>query len=145
MSIQVKPIHRRFLYNGITLPDVPGLEPKAVRDLYGAQYPELFSAEIEAGPIRDGVQEFLFRKAVGTKGAARRSRRMARFVADVEAQAQGQWPQGQGHLAEASQQSATERASRAWGEFAARLLVNRTDQAVEPRIAPPSDSLAPLP
>lgn len=53
----------------VNLPDVPGLEPKALRDLYGAQYPELLSAEIDVGPLADGKQEFVFRKAVGTKGA----------------------------------------------------------------------------
>lgn len=51
------------------MPDAPGLEPKALRDLFGAQYPELLIAEIDVGPVADGKQEFVFRKAVGTKGA----------------------------------------------------------------------------
>ena len=66
MSIAIQEIKRVFRYNGITLPDVPGLDPREVRDLYGAQYPELISAEVESGEVRDGTQEFTFRKAVGT-------------------------------------------------------------------------------
>ena len=48
MSIAIQEIRRVFRYNGISLPDVPGLEPREVRDLYSAQYPELVSAEVEA-------------------------------------------------------------------------------------------------
>lgn len=73
MSIAVLEIRRTFRYNGILLPDVPGLEPREVRDLYSAQYPELVSAEVEPGEVRDGVQEFNFRKAVGTKGAGKKA------------------------------------------------------------------------
>jgi PRTRC genetic system protein C len=68
MAIEVKPITRTFLYNGVTLPDVPGMEPKEVRDLYSAQYPELVSADVEVGEVRNGVQEITFKRAVGTKG-----------------------------------------------------------------------------
>lgn len=147
MSIEVKPIERRFLYNGITLPDVVGLEPKAVRELYSAQYPELLSAEIEAAPIENGVQEFTFRKAVGTKGARRRSGRLARFVAAVQAQAQGSLPPAETLLAEALRRPATERASRALDAFAAqsRVMAVNTNATAPQRIVPPSESLAPLP
>jgi PRTRC genetic system protein C len=145
MSIEVKPIERRFFYNGITLPDVPGLEPKAVRELYSAQYPELLSAEIEAGPIQDGALEFTFRKAVGTKGAARHSRRLARFVADVRAQAEGTLPPAETRLAEALRRPATERTSRAWHAFATQSLVTAATATAPQRIVPPSDALAPLP
>ena len=68
MTIEVAEVKRRYRYNGISLPDVPGMSAKEVRDLYSAQYPELVSAEIEAGEIRDGVQEITFKRAVGTKG-----------------------------------------------------------------------------
>ena len=68
MAIEVKEITRRFRYNGITLPDVPGMSPQEIRDLYSAQYPELVSAEIELGEIVGGVQEITLRRAVGTKG-----------------------------------------------------------------------------
>lgn len=68
MAIEVQLIMRIFRYNGISLPDVPGMTPKEVRDLYSAQYPELVSAEIEAGEISNGNQEYTFRRAVGTKG-----------------------------------------------------------------------------
>ena len=68
MAIEVKEIVRRYRYNGVTLPDVTGLSPKEIRDLYSAQYPELVSAEIDTGEIVDGVQEITFKRAVGTKG-----------------------------------------------------------------------------
>ncbi len=68
MTIEVSEIQRSYRYNGINLPDVPGLSPREVRDLYSAQYPELVSAEIDAGEIRNGVQEITFKRAVGTKG-----------------------------------------------------------------------------
>ena len=68
MAIDIQEIKRSYRYNGITLPDVPGLSPREVRDLYSAQYPELVSAEIDAGEIANGRQEITFRRAVGTKG-----------------------------------------------------------------------------
>lgn len=144
MSIEVKPIQRRFLYNGITLPDVPGLEPKAVRELYSAQYPELLSAEIEAGPIQDGVQEFTLRKAVGTKGAGKAGR-LARFAAQVRAQADGHLPAGDVRLAQALRRPATERTSRACEALVSQSLVTNAASAAPHRIVPPSDFLAPLP
>ena len=68
MAIEVKEIVRRYRYNGVTLPGVAGMSPKEIRDLYGAQYPELISAEIETSEVVDGVQEITFKRAVGTKG-----------------------------------------------------------------------------
>ena len=68
MSIEVCEVKRSYRYNGINLPDVPGLSPREVRDLYSAQYPELVSAEIDAGEIHNGIQEITFKRAVGTKG-----------------------------------------------------------------------------
>lgn len=68
MAIEAQTITRRFSYNGVTLPDIPGHDPKAVRDVYSAQYPELLSAEIQIGEIANGVQEITFKRAVGTKG-----------------------------------------------------------------------------
>ncbi len=68
MTIEVSEIKRCYRYNGINLPDVPGMSPREVRDLYSAQYPELVSADIDMGEIRNGVQEITFRRAVGTKG-----------------------------------------------------------------------------
>ena len=68
MTIEVKEVTRRYRYNGVTLPDIAGMSPKEIRDLYSAQYPELVSADIEAGEIVDGIQEITFKRAVGTKG-----------------------------------------------------------------------------
>lgn len=68
MTIAINEIRRVFRYNGVALPDVPGMTPREVRDLYSTQYPELISAEVEAGEVVGGVQEYTFRKAVGTKG-----------------------------------------------------------------------------
>ena len=36
MSIAINEIRRVFRYNGVALPDVPGMEAKEVRDLYSA-------------------------------------------------------------------------------------------------------------
>lgn len=68
MAIDISEIQRSYRYNGIQLPDVPGLDARAIRDLYSAQYPELVSAEIEMGEICNGIQEITFKRAVGTKG-----------------------------------------------------------------------------
>jgi PRTRC genetic system protein C len=68
MPIEVKPIQRRFSYNGVQLPDVPGLDAKGVRDMHAEDIPELISAEVVYGDISHGVQEITFRRAVETKG-----------------------------------------------------------------------------
>jgi PRTRC genetic system protein C len=68
VAIEVSEVKRIYRYNGINLPDVPGMAPREVRDLYSAQYPELVSAEIETGEIQNGIQEITFKRAVGTKG-----------------------------------------------------------------------------
>lgn len=71
MGIDIQVVQRVFCYSGMQLPD-PGtqLTPRAVRDLYSAQYPELTTAEVEVGDVVDGRQEITFRRMVGTKGAA---------------------------------------------------------------------------
>lgn len=68
MTIAVAALARVFKYNGVKLPDVPGMSPEEVKALYAGQYPELTSAEVEVGEIVRGVQEINFRRAVGTKG-----------------------------------------------------------------------------
>lgn len=68
MAIDIKETEKRYRYNGVSLPNVPGMSPKEMRDLYSAQYPELVSAEIEMGEVVNGVQEITFKRAVGTKG-----------------------------------------------------------------------------
>ena len=60
---------RRFTYNGTTLADPgPGLSPEKVREFYTSQYPELATAAISAPTTRDGVTEYAFTRAIGTKG-----------------------------------------------------------------------------
>ena len=145
MSIAIQEIRRVFRYNGISLPDVPGLEPREVRDLYSAQYPELVSAEVEAGEVRDGTQEFTFRKAVGTKGASLRegSRRAAvRRRADAEAQGLGGVATV---LGGALAHRRTAACARVLSEVVqANLHVDRDDRDTA-RVAMPSGLLAPLP
>ena len=149
MSIDIQEIKRVFRYNGITLPDVPGLDPREVRDLYGAQYPELISAEIEAGEVRDGTQEFTFRKAVGTKGSTKRTSRSegARIAtlrrrAAVEAQGRGGTDPA---LARALENRRARGCASALSDFVQYNL--RTDhvERAEVRVTMPSDQLAPLP
>ena len=67
---KVEKLQREFSYNGLTLPD-PGaqLSPEEVRNIYSAAYPEITSAGIE-GPERKGDKlVYVFKRAVGTKGA----------------------------------------------------------------------------
>jgi PRTRC genetic system protein C len=145
MTISIQEIKRVFRYNGITLPDVPGLDPREVRDLYSAQYPELISAEIESGEVREGTQEFSFRKAVGTKGASRREGvRITALRRRAEAEAQGLGGTDPKLLRSLQNRRAGD-CARALADFARHNL--RTDQVErgEVRVIIPSDQLAPLP
>lgn len=146
MSIEVHEIQRRFRYNGILLPDVPGLEPREVRDLYSAQYPELVSAEVEPGEVRDGVQEFSFRKAVGTKGATRRAhKRLAALSTQVDAQVSGKVGGAEGKLISAMGRKAVMRCAQAWNALSHRTHAGRPQDRDTSRIVLPSEALAPLP
>lgn len=68
--LQVATLTREFTYNGLTLPDPgPNMTPEMVRDMFSAAYPEITSAAIE-GPERKGDKLcYVFKRAVGTKGA----------------------------------------------------------------------------
>lgn len=68
MSIVVAALSRCFKYNGLVLPDIPGLTIEQVKEVYAAQYPELLTAEAQVGEVVRGVQEVAFKRAVGTKG-----------------------------------------------------------------------------
>jgi len=68
MNIIIQEVTRRFLYNGVTLPDIQGLDVRAVRDTYSLQFPELLTADIVEGDVVNGQQEITFKRAVGTKG-----------------------------------------------------------------------------
>lgn len=154
MSIAVLEIRRTFRYNGILLPDVPGLEPREVRDLYSAQYPELVSAEIEPGEVRDGVQEFNFRKAVGTKGAGIASaeaeieggeagQRLAALLATIQADEVGA-SGAQSRLSAALSRRTVQARSAAMSRFAHAALAQPRHEARPHRSAVPSDMLAPV-
>lgn len=154
MSIAVLEIRRAFRYNGILLPDVPGLEPREVRDLYSAQYPELVSAEVEPGEVRDGVQEFNFRKAVGTKGAGRKSAgaqaeggeagpRLAGLLAKIQASEAGAAGE-QSTLATALSRRTVLHRSAAMSRFAHAALAQPRHDARPHRSAATSDMLAPV-
>ena len=144
MSIAINEIRRVFRYNGVALPDVPGMEPKEVRDLYSAQYPELISAEIEAGEVRDAVQEYTFRKAVGTKGqTGREGERLAALKATVAVESEGR-TDSTGKLVRALSRRGTQERGSAWGAFVLRIRRDGNERHTA-RILPPSDMLAPLP
>jgi PRTRC genetic system protein C len=145
MSITIQEIKRVFRYNGITLPDVPGLDPREVRDLYSAQYPELISAEVEAGEVRDGRQEFTFRKAVGTKGAGRREgSRSAAVRRRAAAEAQGLGGTGPA-LARVLENRRANACARALSDFVHQNLHAERQERAESRVPLPSGVLAPLP
>ena len=144
MSIAINEIRRVFRYNGVALPDVPGMEAKEVRDLYSAQYPELISAEIEAGEVRDGVQEYTFRKAVGTKGqTAADGERLAALKAAVAEESEGRMDRT-GKLVRALTRRGTQERGSSWGAFVLRTRRDGNEPHTT-RILPPSDMLAPLP
>lgn len=144
MTIAISEIRRVFRYNGVQLPDVPGMGPREVRDLYSAQYPELISAEVEAGEVRDGVQEYIFRKAVGTKGqTGGAGERLAALKAAVTVEAEGRTDSA-GKLVRALTRHGTQECGGAWGAF---VLCTRRDanERQTARILPTSDMLVPLP
>ena len=154
MSIAVLEIRRSFRYNGIMLPDVPGFEPREVRDLYSAQYPELVSAEVEPGEVRDGVQEFNFRKAVGTKGAGPKSTgaeaeggeaspRLAALLATIQADEAGAGG-AQSKLSAALSRRTVLARSAAMSRFADAALAQSRHEARPHRSAATSDMLAPV-
>lgn len=143
MSIDVRPIQRVFRYNGFTLPDVPGLAPREVRDLYSAQYPELVSAEVEAGEVHHGEQEFVFRKTVGVKGATpRRGERLAALRQQALDAAQGRTGSDARIVAALSRRRA-QVCHQAWSQFAE--TGGRRGETRACPVVVPSDVLAPLP
>jgi len=144
MTIAVNEIRRVFRYNGVALPDVPGMEPREVRDLYSAQYPELISAEVEAGEVVNGVQEYIFRKAVGTKGrTGGEGERLAALKAAVAVEIEGR-TDAAGKLAQALTRRGAQERGGAWGAFVLRARRDASECHTT-RILPPSDMLAPLP
>jgi PRTRC genetic system protein C len=143
MTIEVNEIKRVFRYNGIALPDIPGMTPQAVRDFYSAQYPELVSAEVEPGELRDGQREFTFRKAVGTKGGGDAAAQIAALKTVVAGEAQGRIKDDAGQLAQALRQRGMEKRAQAWGAFADCGTPDlRTRRAPRPPMA--SGLLAPV-
>lgn len=143
MSIEISPIKRVFRYNGIVLPDVPGLEPREVRDLYSAQYPELVSAEVEAGEVRNGEQEFTFRKAVGVKGATRRQdQRLIALRRRAQDEIEGRCRSDR-RFDEALTRTTVLACARVWAVFAESAT--RQPDARVGAVTPTSDMLAPLP
>ncbi|MDF3831432.1 PRTRC system protein C [Cupriavidus basilensis] len=146
MSIAITEIRRTFRYNGIQLPDVPGLGPREVRDLYSAQYPELISAEIEAGEVRDGEQEFTFLKAVGVKGGGspRKGERLAALSARMQAECEGVCGTDP-KLTRQLERPSVKACSEAWSAFAQRSLHYHQQQRADVRVCATSDMLVPLP
>ncbi|MDR1423760.1 MAG: PRTRC system protein C [Azoarcus sp.] len=139
MSIEVREIKRVFRYNGIELPDIPGLTPQAVRDVYSAQYPELVSAEVDAGEVAGGVQAYTFRKAVGTKGGAPDDdARLAALKAAVAEEAKGLQKDVDAGLAQAMARRGMVARAQAWDATALG------DAHPAPRLRPASEMLAPM-
>lgn len=144
MTIAINEIQRVFRYNGVALPDVPGLTPRDVRDLYSAQYPELVSAEIEAGEVANGVQEYTFRRAVGAKGqTSGEGERLAALKAAVELESTGTTAIT-GGLAQVLTKRGTQENGSAWGRFVQCCMRDGGERRAS-RVLPTSDMLAPLP
>lgn len=143
MSIAISPIVRTFNYQGIMLPDVPGLAPREVRDLYSAQYPELISAEIDGGEIVNGRQDYTFRKAVGVKGATQNhAGRLAALRQRVNDEVEGRVGSDP-RFDQALTRRATQVCSQAWNGFAEIGSTERGSASAT--VTATSDMLAPLP
>ena len=138
MDITLQPITRLFRYNGISLPDIPGLSLTEVRDVYSAQFAELTSAEVVGGEVVDGVQEYEFRRQVGTKGSrpSAFSRAIDRAMAVDPADLRAQLPK----LLDRPSHQRVARAFAMLADEAARVL----EQPVQ-RLDMPAEVLAPLP
>ncbi|MFT4192096.1 MAG: PRTRC system protein C [Comamonas sp.] len=145
MSIDVSPIVRTFNYQGIMLPDVPGLAPREVRDLYSAQYPELISAEIDGGEVVNGRQDYTFRKAVGVKGATRSDGgRLAALRQRVQDEAVGRGDSDP-RIDLALTHRASQSCARAWSGFAKLDNDRQVDARTAVAATATSDMLTPLP
>lgn len=141
MAIEIKETQKRYRYNGVTLPDVPGMSPREIRDLYSAQYPELVSAEIEMGPVDAGVQEITFKRAVGTKGSKRRS---TLFRQRVAALLDGTVRDDHTTLVRALQKKEVRKCSQAWNTFAQTCTMQDIHNRPAQRQQPPSENLPPV-
>lgn len=71
--MKVEKLVREFKYGSLALADPdPTQTPEEVKAFYAGMYPELNNAEINGPDNKGGKAVYEFRKAVGTKGAARR-------------------------------------------------------------------------
>lgn len=69
MAIRVDTIKRQFKYNGIVLADLdPSASVERIKSMYAPAYPELSTSLVDGPVEKNGVLEFEFRRAVGTKG-----------------------------------------------------------------------------
>jgi PRTRC genetic system protein C len=68
MPIEIKPITRRFIYNGTELPDPnPSINLEACREIFAQTHPEIANAAIE-DKTSGNVTTYTFVRSVGTKG-----------------------------------------------------------------------------
>lgn len=59
---------RRFVYNGMDLPDLnPEGKPIEVRDMWAGTYPELANAKIKGPTLEGGVEIYAFERNIGSK------------------------------------------------------------------------------
>ena len=67
--LKATPIVRKFVYNGVTLPDPnPALGIDGVRDVLANTHPEIANAAID-GPVTKGAEHtYTFVRSVGQKG-----------------------------------------------------------------------------
>jgi PRTRC genetic system protein C len=67
--IEVHPLEREFLYNGVKLPDTsPVMTLEQIRDTYVHLYPEIATAAIELPEPSGGKLIYKFVRAIGAKG-----------------------------------------------------------------------------
>lgn len=69
MPIEVQEIQRRFIFNGVELPDPnPTVNVEACREIFAHTHPEITTAALDGPKIDGNVHTYEFIRSVGTKG-----------------------------------------------------------------------------
>ena len=65
---QAAPPKRKFTYNGMEIPDIPGLEPADIQRHWAITYEGLGNATLSGPKMVDGEAVFTFTRAIEKKG-----------------------------------------------------------------------------
>jgi len=69
MPIATQKTVRKFIYNGVPLPDPnPAISINEVQSIHAATHAEIANAAIDGPEVKGAVQTYTYVKSVGTKG-----------------------------------------------------------------------------